>query len=108
MKCQNRDCGEDIEAEDERCDACGSDLHIKPERRSGDSLASSTGWAATWQPIETLPRDGTPVLVWAEPMSQPDIAWHESTGMTARTYTHWMPLPKPPIDQDELRRGGRT
>jgi hypothetical protein len=52
--------------------------------------------AFAWQPIETLPRDGTPVLVWAEPMHAPDIAWHEETGMTLRTYTHWMALPKPP------------
>ncbi len=82
----------------DRCKACEieSDRGQQGERDASPSLAPAGGWAATWQPIETLPRDGTPVLVWAEPMSQPDIAWHESTGMTARTYTHWMPLPKPP------------
>jgi len=52
--------------------------------------------ASAWQPIETLPRDGTRVLVWAEPIHEPDIAWHEETGSTLRTYTHWMALPKPP------------
>lgn len=49
-----------------------------------------------WQPIEALPRDGTPVLVWAEPMHAPDIAWHEKSGGTLKTYTHWMAIPKPP------------
>lgn len=49
-----------------------------------------------WQLIETIPRDGTPVLVWAKPMIRPDIAWHEESGATMRCYTHWMHLPDPP------------
>lgn len=57
-----------------------------------------------WQPIDTAPRDGTPVLVWAEPMSSPDIAWHEESGMALRTYTHWMPLP--PHPNDSGKEGG--
>lgn len=62
---------------------------------SGSPRATGSDGNA-WQPIETLPRDGTPVLVWAEPMHAPDVAWHEETGSTLRTYTHWTSLPKPP------------
>lgn len=56
-----------------------------------------------WQPIETLPRDGTPVLVWADPMWRADIAWHESECGTLKTYTHWMPLPPLPNVAGETR-----
>lgn len=65
---------------------------------ANEKLSGSPGSGASptpWQAIETLPRDGTPVLVWAEPMIYPDIAWHEASGGTLRTYTHWMPLPQP-------------
>lgn len=83
--------------------------NIDPDNEGHSSpLTGSAAFA--WQPIETLPRDGTPVLVWAEPMSQPDIAWHEETCMTLRTYTHWMALPKPPNDEahraDEAKPSG--
>lgn len=49
-----------------------------------------------WHPIETLPRDGTPVLVWADSMHTPDIAWHDEQETTLRSYTHWRPLPSLP------------
>lgn len=52
--------------------------------------------SAGWQPIATLPRDGRRVLVWAAPMSEPDIAWHEESESTIKTYTHWHALPALP------------
>jgi len=65
---------------------------------------------ADWQPIETAPKDGTPVLLgrefdthvalaeWDDEAMPPfqwrvpdtEIAYH------AKGYTHWMPLPAPP------------
>ena len=62
----------------------------------------------TWQPIETAPRDGTPVLCYLpqgggaygsailEARHNGDIyGWQSGNGMMLRP-THWMPLPEPP------------
>jgi len=49
-----------------------------------------------WQPISTIPKDGTPVLVCDYGMSYPEIAWHEETGATMRAYFLWKPLPEVP------------
>ena len=49
-----------------------------------------------WFPIETIPKDGSPVLVGSPGMSYPEIAWHDAAGTTMRTYEFWMPLPSVP------------
>lgn len=77
----------------------------------------------TWQPIETAPRDGTPIIAygrWAGEINGPDkepgtyiVAWQyggrtdyegfEWTCQNTDAYaawvkaTHWMPLPEPPL-----------
>ena len=64
-----------------------------------------------WQPIETAPRDGTRVLVYAPPVASSEYEtarqrvdwWGEPDGWQMmrprQPYTHWRPLPTPPEAQ---------
>lgn len=67
-----------------------------------------------WQPIETAPMDGTPVLLWEQWAATPVVGyfrnyWYVVTehiyadydgitrdNLTQDQITHWMPLPAPP------------
>jgi hypothetical protein len=57
-----------------------------------------------WQPIETAPTDGRPLLLWS-PDIHPvtgrwcDDQWQTLTGFFAGDPTHWMPLPDTPEDE---------
>jgi hypothetical protein len=67
-----------------------------------------------WQPIETAPWSGPPVLLWKEATREHYVAarirgehgpgWCTPDGFQIFRATHWMPLPPPPIldsDRDE-------
>ncbi len=57
-----------------------------------------------WLPIETAPKDGTPVLVCLPDENPYFVWWHDPTKQWVRTRitdplkspTHWLPLPAPP------------
>lgn len=60
-----------------------------------------------WQSIETAPKDGKPILIFAPDCMDDSIYvvcyryghWEEAGGEGYSTYdraTHWMPLPDPP------------
>jgi hypothetical protein len=59
-----------------------------------------------WQPIETAPKDGTPVMIYDPEFSikvyvaawMYDFQWVEADGEHHLEFnpTHWMPLPEPP------------
>jgi hypothetical protein len=67
----------------------------------------------SWQPIETAPKDGTPILAYCQKEREWPfliVEWSfgswfvhgneiygESTGIDPKP-THWMPLPEPPND----------
>lgn len=61
---------------------------------------------AVWQPIETAPKDGTPVLVWTSDVGKEGLtefasvcSYHPDAGFCTHELmaaTHWMPLPDPP------------
>jgi len=60
-----------------------------------------------WKPIESAPRDGTPIWVWAPPAHGLSAmhslcAYHPDAGFCIdelRDPTHWRPLPIPPQSQ---------
>lgn len=55
-----------------------------------------------WQPIETAPKDGKPVLCWPRDDEHATVSWSgdrwrvDCCGQTHYDITHWMPLPLPP------------
>ena len=71
--------------------------------------------SAGWQPIETAPTDGSPVLVYAQDPHEPPpgvtgklpsfmtvASHHPDAGWCVcelRVVTHWMPLPEPPDER---------
>ncbi len=68
-----------------------------------------------WQPIETAPKDGTPVLLCDAGYGQMDVGvwevdrWcmYDSGGAelyTSYFYTHWMKLPRAPSSKITKRR----
>lgn len=77
-----------------------------------------------WMPIETAPKDGTEVLVYFRQHGAKSVSWSDRDGCSdsewatwcvddhkhgpfpVRGYmkkdsTHWMPLPPPPVHQEE-------
>lgn len=101
---------------------------LRLEKITGGKVARSYDWEAyipamtaalaayrraQWQPIETAPKDGTTVLVFAQ-LNPPEkwveevrdlppmicqAAHHPDAGWcvcTMREVTHWQPLPQPP------------
>lgn len=64
-----------------------------------------------WQPIETAPKDGTPVLV-ATAFWVRDAYWSHafegwySNHSAVPPPTHWMPLPPPPADMENTTQMG--
>ena len=81
---------------------------------SDDNLDTSTDDAAAiyramltaapdpWQPIETAPKDGRPIIVTDGAAVYGSAWWHGRDSVwldcDGCTPTHWMPLPAPPAD----------
>jgi hypothetical protein len=64
-----------------------------------------------WQPIESAPKDGTPVLLWTKEWGAV-VGRHDGYGIFGVSppgeemlggATHWMPLPTPPAPQGAVQ-----
>lgn len=63
----------------------------------------------TWQPIDTAPWSGPPVLLWKPSTKEHYVAarvrgahgpgWCTPDGYEVFGATHWMPLPEPPTNE---------
>jgi hypothetical protein len=86
--------------------------------RAADALARSSEQAAQgWQPIETAPKDGTPVDLFSQygrrwcnyrwdkqirrgmwsDAAYAHRVWHDRPCMYEASVTHWMPIPSAPV-----------
>lgn len=88
---------------------CGA-LSLDAGNITGTLTITPEGWQQMWQPIETAPTDGTPVLLFARakhaPASAPVIGWCVNGEWVECCFTpnhpvgivpsRWMPLPDPP------------
>ena len=74
-------------------------LNNQPPRKAADM---------NWQPIETAPWSGPPVLLWRSRTKEHYVAarikgehgpgWCTPDGFQIFEPTHWMPLPEPPTE----------
>lgn len=91
-------------------------LHA-PEKLRTAPQAAEERKPLTWQPIETAPKDGTPLLLWEEYSTNPFVGWWSGNRWTvshehvdaeggwdgaivvdklSSAITHWAPLLAPP------------
>jgi hypothetical protein len=90
-------------------------------------LTEAVRMSEAWQPIETAPKDGTPVLIYQPDSSRKKVMeawwaleyedgpgyWQTPIGPAGRGYTilpkavtHWQALPPPPVEQATAARLG--
>lgn len=93
-------------------EACAAECEQKvSDRMDGYRVAAAIraldlSHLSGWQPIETAPKDGTPVLAYRNSRYGLDISsmcyvdddwyWHYDGEMPSEPPTHWMPRPTPP------------
>ena len=96
---------------------CGDERRISNKKAMWDQAVAVIedlgGSVSVWKPIRTAPKDNSDILVWskdAELVQQVywnfyHKMWSVSTLENCPPYappTHWMPLPEPPKDGDEI------
>lgn len=104
------------------------DLRAFSERLLKERASSAPAAGEGWQPIETAPKDGTPIMAYqpggtygngiAFPASVGMAHWCEADALNPahwegpynpRDYpTHWMPLPDPPLSATPRRDADTT
>lgn len=68
----------------------------------GDFVREVVKRMTAWQPIDTAPRDGTPVDLWHKiGFRVHETWWDKEDGCwscvdTDESFTHWMPVPEAP------------
>lgn len=96
------DCRLDMEAARRICALTEQLAAAKRDAKEAEAYAGGLEQRTKWQPIETAPRDGTPVLLWGPwgevgmwCYSHP-IGWNDGYEALMHPPTHWMPLPEAP------------
>jgi len=88
---------------------------LPPEKLNRLFALARRGAAMQWRPIQTAPKDGTPILLLVQfPGERPDTfvaAWDanspkwpwrptcDGSAYSEEYATHWMPLPPPPAGE---------
>lgn len=93
-------------------EACNAFMETNDLLGAQMRAALTAALAKAWRPIESGPRDGTTILLYAPGWDSPKTGWtfgdddfwqdcpFHHKGDPSYTPTHWMPLPAPPPQQE--------
>ena len=106
LKMQFKDFGQDVGGNEFSVSIAQLD---RLTRACEEAARAAIAECFKWRPIETAPKDGTPIIYfdgrhcigeafWQDKDEHPPAWWDEANTEEVEP-THWMPLPNPPEEQ---------